>query len=127
MSLRKGQKSIFIWLLIINKNINEDSIEGILYEGDRKVTTVDVEIIEDEDENTKEYLLTFKGLKVGESYHVEVTAIYNKVRKTLVKQAFKTDERGSKENPILITTVEEFLKIDQDENAYYRLENDWLW
>lgn len=121
---KRTEVDLYLTINNSNKNINEDSIEGILYEGDRKVTTVDVEIIEDEDENTKEYLLTFKGLKVGESYHVEVTAIYNKVRKTLAKQAFKTDERGSKENPILITTVEEFLKIDQDENAYYRLEND---
>ncbi len=121
-----GRKDAYVELKLNNKNetIEDKTIEGVVYYENNKVSTVKV-TIDDEDEANIEYIINITGLEVDKTYTLEVTALVNKVRKILAKETFKTVSMGgTKEDPKLIQTIQDFLDMEKDDTAYYRLEND---
>ena len=127
-NITAGRKDAYVELDLKNndKTIDESSIVGDVYLDDAKVNTFKVTIEKDEDdEDIKNYTISVTGLAVDKTYRIEITALVNKVRKTLAKQTFKTISiGGTEEDPKLISTIQEFLDIEKDDTAYYRLTAD---
>lgn len=127
-NITPGRKDAYVELKINNNNktIEEETIEGVIYQGSNKMSTFKVTINKDEeDENIKEYIINVAGLAVDENYEIEITALVNKVRKALTKKSFKTTSSGgTKTDPKLIVSIQDFLDMEKDDTAYYRLEND---
>ncbi len=127
-SITPGRKDAHIELKVNNnkQSIEEKTIQAVVYYENNKVSTFNITINEDEDDETlKEYIISVTGLNVNKTYTVEITALVNKVRKTVAKGTFKTTSSGGTEDePKLIVTVEDFLDMEKDETAFYRLEND---
>ena len=63
------------------------------------------------------------GLEENKKYRLIVKKTSGEQKDLLVHE-FKTNDLGSKNNPILISTVEEFMNISEDLSAYYKLAND---
>ncbi len=68
--------------------------------------------------------LVFEDLSEETSYTIRITVTIDGKTKTLYNEVVSTSDLGSEENPIEITTVDEFLAIADDREAYYILMND---
>lgn len=127
-SLTPARSSVHIVLNIEDEEsvIVKDSIEAKLYYKDSLVSTTPATIVKDEEDGViLESYIEIKSLSVGEEYRVEILLTANKKSHKVYTNTFETSIVGSsKENPILIKTKEDFMNINNDSTAYYRLEND---
>lgn len=101
--------------------ITSKSIEAAIYNSDDeklKTLTFD-ELVEDEQ------TLTFDDLDKETTYKLVVKATVDDKSKTYYNKKHTTTAVGSStDNPIKITTKDEFLAIEYDSDAYYSLEAD---
>lgn len=105
-----------------SKSVNLNSIEGKLYYDGSFIRVIEGSLVEDTESTFK---INVSNLSIDYEYKLEVTVIVNKKVKTLFTKTFKTKLEGSSsEAPIIIKTVDDFLKLEDDYNAYYILEND---
>ena len=103
--------------------ITQGSITAILYETDSDGDKVDEVYFDslEEDEQTK----TFKDLEEETTYKLVIKATVDDKTKTYYnKKVTTTNEGSTEENPILISTAEEFQEITYDSDAYYKLDKD---
>lgn len=78
-----------------------------------------------EDGSLVEETQSAKGLSMNTTYNVILYCTIGTESKELASQRVSTTTAGQdKENPILINTKEELLKISDDVNAYYKLNAD---
>lgn len=127
-SLTPARSSVHIVLNIEDNDsvIVKDSIEAKLYHKDSLVSTTTATIVKDEEEGAiLESYIEIKSLSVGLEYRVEILLTANKKSHKVYTNTFETSTVGSsKEDPIVVKTKEDFLNINNDSTAYYRLEND---
>lgn len=103
--------------------LNTKSLEGKLtYKKTTHINTYEAKEVED---TTNTYEISGANLSIDHEYTIKVTGVANKKIVTLINKTFKTKKEGSSsENPIYIETVDDFLNIEDDYNAYYKLVND---
>lgn len=111
-----------------DKVLNIGSIQGKLtYKETTVINTYEATKLEDDEGNEIENKFQIIGtnLSINHEYTIKVTGVANKKMVTLVDETFRTKHQGSSsENPIYIETIEDFLKLEDDYNAYYKLQND---
>ena len=103
--------------------LNYGTLEGKLtYKDKEHINTYQVTKVEDKE---KTYKIIGTNLSINHEYTIRVTGVANKKVLTLVDETFRTKHEGSSsENPIYIETVEQFMNLDDDYSAYYKLVND---
>lgn len=108
--------------------LNMGSIEGKLtYKETTLINTYEPTKVKDDEGNEIENTFQIIGtnLSINHEYTIKVTGVANRKMVTLIDETFRTKHQGSSsENPIYIETVEDFLNLEDDYNAYYQLVND---
>ncbi len=127
-TITPARNSVYITLDVVDvdKEITEGSITALIKEGKEEVQRKVVEAIIDENsEMVVGYKVEITGLKVGFEYSIEIFATIDKKLHTFIKETFKTSTAGSSIiDPKYISTVEEFLLMENDNQAFYKLSND---
>jgi hypothetical protein len=101
--------------------ITSDSVSAVIYDSDDdKVSSLTFDELV-EDEQTK----IFEDLEEESTYKIVVKATVDDKSKTFYSKNFTTTTEGkTKDNAIKVTTKDEFLAIQYDNDAYYSIEND---
>lgn len=127
-TITPARDSVYISLDVVDvdKEITEGSVTALIKEENVEVQRKAVEaIMDDDNEKIIGYKVEITGLKVGAQYSLEIFATIDKQLHTFVKETFKTSTAGSSINdPKYISTVEEFLLMETDNKAFYKLSND---
>ncbi|MGI6360517.1 MAG: hypothetical protein ACOX02_05740 [Acholeplasmatales bacterium] len=127
-TITPARDSVYISLDVVDvdKEITEGSITALIKEEKVEVQRKVAEAIIDENNKTIiGYKVEITGLKVGYEYSLEIFATIDKKLHTFVKETFKTTTAGSSSlDPKYISTVEEFLLMETDNKAFYKLSND---
>ncbi len=127
-TLTPARDSVYILLDVVDvdKEITDGSITVLIKEEKVEVQRKAAEVImDDENEEVIGYKVEITGLKVGSEYSLEIFATIDKKLHTFVKDTFKTSTAGSSVlDPKYINTVEDFLLMETDNKAFYKLSND---
>lgn len=122
VNVTPGRTRIGVTLKISDPDslITASSVEAIIYNSDdEKVKTISFDELV-EDEQTK----TFDDLDKETTYKLVVKATVDDKSKTYYNKKVSTTSVGTQDNPIKITTIDEFTNIQYDSDAYYSLEAD---
>lgn len=102
--------------------INENTLEGKLFHKDKEINTYKPKL---ENKDEKIYKISITNLSINHEYTLKLNGIAHKRSYVLYDHTFRTKHEGSsKDNPIYIETVEQFLDMENDHTAYYKLVND---
>ncbi len=127
-TITPARDSVYISLDVVDvdKEITEGSVTALIKEEDVEVQRKVAEaIIDDENETIVGYKVEITGLKVGYEYSLEIFATIDKKLHTFIKETFKTSTAGSSMNdPKYISSIEDFLLMETDSKAFYKLSND---
>lgn len=108
--------------------LNDKSLEGKLtYKETTLINTYTATKVKDDEgkEIDNKFQIIGTNLSINHEYTIKVTGVADKKLVTLINETFRTKHEGSSsDNPIFIYTIADFMKLDDDYNAYYKLVND---
>ncbi len=120
--IKRDSTSLTFTLKDPKKQITRATIEGRLYHKENLINRYTPQLVEGEQD---QYKIAITNLSINHEYTLKIFAIANKRSTTLFDKTFMTKHEGSSaSNPILISTVEQFMDLESDENAYYEIVED---
>lgn len=126
-TITPARTSVYVGITVEDEKeeITPGTILGRVSEKGVEVITKAVDEITESNEEVVGYKFEATGLKVGFEYELEIFATVDKKRVVFYKGTFKTATAGSSDqDPKYIKTVEDFLSMENDATAYYKLDND---
>lgn len=104
------------------KEISRASLEGRLSHKETEINKYTPQKVDGKDDT---YKITITNLSINHEYTFKLYAIANRRSVLLFDKTFRTKYEGSSsDNPILISSVEQFKALEDDQNAYYELVED---
>lgn len=104
-----------------DEQISSGSIAARLYDEDESLVS---SLVFDELAEEEEYQV-FDDLEENTTYRLVIKATVNKKSVTFLKKNYTTTTVGAtEEDPVIISTVEDFINIKYDDDAYYKLVNN---
>lgn len=103
-----------------NSIVTAGSFSVSLYDSDDAI----VNTLTFDETSDKEQTKEFTDLSKTSTYTVRLFATYNSKKYTLDSQTVTTTTAGTEDEPILISTTDEFLNIKNDSAGYFKLNAD---